>query len=228
MARKKTGVMTGLAGKGIGRGLIALLAGAALTCCVPVALAAAGSGSGGSSTDKGTSAAATGTAGKGADEVMSADNGGVAWTEDADCASCHVSQAESAAKSLLLKAHPQLECVSCHDDAEKLEGLHAKATAKKAARLRVLRKTEVSTEMCKACHDTDELAEETEDFEGVVDDEGTVVNPHDLPTTAREHAYIDCLKCHSAHSSDEYADQANEYCMGCHHDGVYECYTCHA
>ena len=62
----------------------------------------------------------------------------------------------------------------------------------------------------------------------LTDDEGTVVNPHDVPANAdHEGAGISCSSCHKVHTAEGAAQTAPTVCKNCHHHGVYECGTCH-
>ena len=79
---------------------------------------------------------------------------------------------------------------------------------------------------CTTCHNPDDVKAATEDSVVLTDENGTVVNPHDLPEGA-DHAKIDCLDCHTAHKAQEASETALNTCTGCHHTGVFECGTCH-
>ena len=70
------------------------------------------------------------------------------------------------------------------------------------------------------------LAELTDGSDVLVDSEGTVVNPHDLPTVS-DHAAITCIDCHKVHAEADAAKTARSLCRTCHHEDVFECYTCH-
>lgn len=72
------------------------------------------------------------------------------------------------------------------------------------------------------------LIEATADSTVLTDSNGTVVNPHDLPAV-KDHDGIECATCHKIHDPEPDAPKvASKKCLTCHHDGVYECYTCHA
>lgn len=60
----------------------------------------------------------------------------------------------------------------------------------------------------------------------LTDENGTTVNPHDLPAV-EDHASITCVTCHKGHSSDTIEESAVKACALCHHENVFECYTCH-
>lgn len=151
------------------------------------------------------------------------------WVSEEECISCHQAEGQSVDDDATLCAtHAALlSCTDCHDDFDVLAQCHEGATADKATSVRFLKRTDVEVETCVLCHNPTDLAEKTADSTAVIDDNGTTVNPHDLPDSAREHAYINCVKCHQMHKASDAAYAANDYCMGCHHDGIYECGTCH-
>lgn len=60
----------------------------------------------------------------------------------------------------------------------------------------------------------------------LVDVNGTVVNPHDLPVN-KSHATLTCATCHTMHNNAPLEETATKACLKCHHDNVYECFTCH-
>ncbi len=66
----------------------------------------------------------------------------------------------------------------------------------------------------------------TADSTVLTDEKGTTVNPHDLPAV-EDHASINCIDCHKGHSSDTIEVSAMKACTLCHHENVFECYTCH-
>lgn len=70
------------------------------------------------------------------------------------------------------------------------------------------------------------LAALTADSEALVDAEGTVVNPHALPEGS-SHEAITCTDCHKVHAEADPAKAALGKCRSCHHEDVFECYTCH-
>ena len=77
------------------------------------------------------------------------------------------------------------------------------------------------------CHGSYEaLAEKTASSTILTDNDGTTVNPHDMPVN-EDHETIDCGSCHDMHASDDIAKTAQKACQSCHHMGTYECYTCH-
>ncbi len=66
----------------------------------------------------------------------------------------------------------------------------------------------------------------TADIEYLTDANGTTVNPHDLPVN-KSHATLSCATCHAMHDDATLEETAVKACIKCHHDNVYECFTCH-
>lgn len=69
-------------------------------------------------------------------------------------------------------------------------------------------------------------ASATADVTYLTDANGTTVNPHDLPVN-KSHDTITCATCHSMHDTDPLEETTVDACIKCHHDNVYECFTCH-
>ena len=80
---------------------------------------------------------------------------------------------------------------------------------------------------CTTCHNLDDVKAATEDSVVLTDENGTVVNPHAIPD-AKEHKDISCQSCHKMHAESKPASLAPTLCQDCHHEDVYECYTCHS
>lgn len=172
-----------------------------------------------SKTSKGADDAAAPAAGP-SDEL-------VAWAEGMACEACHADQAasvEDEACTMAVHAPLELDCVACHAD-DALMDVHAKAKADAKLPTK-LKKTKVA-DGCATCHATEALIEATADSEALTDSEGTVVNPHDLPAV-KDHKSFTCDACHKMHTSDSPANRAATQCVSCHHEDVYECYTCHS
>jgi len=151
----------------------------------------------------------------------------VAWSIDVDCGTCHIAeQASYGQPDCLAGKHADSSCLSCHVDAAALEGIHDNkaSTDKMPSRLK---KTEVLDATCLACHygTKEALAANTPGVK-VTDENGTAVNPHDLPATD-EHGRIVCGNCHVPHEAAPTQTQAETKCTTCHHQNVYECHTCH-
>lgn len=151
------------------------------------------------------------------------------WSTDTDCAACHSKEGSSLQSTECVagshSASQGLQCVTCHNDESTLSQVHASAGNKKAPKR--LKKTEVNADVCLSCHDMETLAAATADFTGLTDSQGTTVNPHDLPRNEDHSAEISCTSCHSGHGDNSPSEQATDLCVGCHHENVYECGTCH-
>ena len=81
---------------------------------------------------------------------------------------------------------------------------------------------------CTPCHATEDLVAATAECTALTDNNGTVVNPHDLPAVA-DHEGLACSSCHKKHDIGTGIDKtAQRSCVSCHHAYVYDCFTCHA
>ena len=124
---------------------------------------------------------------------------------------------------MIASIHPD-QCTVCHSDTDALTELHvnAKGTARqKSARL----KNAVQNETCLACHGSyEELAKATADSTVLTDEQGRTGNPHDIPQVPGHDDPVACTSCHAVHKEYE----PMRYCTGCHHEGGFECNTCHA
>lgn len=156
----------------------------------------------------------------------------VEWSLDSDCVTCHVDQGSSKEDSSTTAfVHASVECVVCHDDADGLAEVHEDVTTEDGIPTR-LKKTEVGEGVCLGCHESkhtsyEVLAEATADSVALTDENGLVVNPHDLPESYG-HDDIVCGSCHVMHADQEPSDKAMTTCVGCHHENVFECGTCHS
>ena len=151
------------------------------------------------------------------------------WSEDSDCATCHATESGSFsdAKCLAGSQHQSVACVTCHADKDALSAAHegVSATDKMPEKLKA---TEVSSAACLSCHDSwDALAAKTADSTVLTDSQGKVVNPHALPAGHAEERAT-CSDCHSMHGATDATTDAPKVCIGCHHQNVYACNTCHA
>ena len=117
-----------------------------------------------------------------------------------------------------------MACTDCHMN-EILITRHEKVTAE-SRMPKILKRAKIDDAVCVSCHDSEDLREATADFEGLVDENDTVVNPHDIPQV-EDHADITCTTCHKMHSVDAPEEKAISSCTSCHHAGVFECGTCH-
>ena len=149
---------------------------------------------------------------------------------DVSCTGCHAKATEAMQQAGFTGAnHASMDCTTCHNDEAGLSAAHANNFDSKAAsRVAVLSKTSIDPETCFTCHGSmEELAEKTADCIVLTDNNGTVVNPHALPE-GHFGDKVDCSSCHKMHSATDTATSASNSCIGCHHDSVYECGTCHA
>lgn len=155
----------------------------------------------------------------------------VAWTPDMDCATCHTDEdatmGDAAMGACIHVQKTQATCVTCHADESGLSKVHEDATATDKMPKK-LKATSVDAETCQAagCHDLskDEMLALTADVVDLTDSQGTQVNPHDVMGRTEGHAEILCSDCHNMHTSEV---KAADTCVACHHQGVYECNTCH-
>ena len=208
---------------------------AALSCALALALpcaAFAATAAAGKATDKAdTQAQQAANKAEQQDEAQAAGPSDelLAWADETDCTSCH----EVPAKSLddetcaaSLHTALGLGCTDCHADEKGLAKGHKKAK-EGVAQVKRLKKSEVDGEICLTCHKQEDLAKATAEQDVLADKEGTVVNPHDLPAV-EEHQGVSCASCHYMHREKPALETAPAVCDGCHHDGVYKCFTCHA
>jgi len=211
----------------------------ALALALPCAAFAAGASAGGDAKQETDGAKAQ------AAEEMGPSDELLAWAQDNDCASCHVDEAASfeAAEEEVdedeakedegekkvapaeLHAPFKLACIDCHADDVLIER-HEGVTEESKTPTR-LKKSEVPLASCETCHPAKVLVKATAESTALTDADGTVVNPHDVPAI-KEHEEIVCDSCHKMHKDTSPKNRAAELCVGCHHDDVYECYTCHA
>lgn len=151
------------------------------------------------------------------------------WSESSDCSVCHEQQCESMEDSdCLASKHGSLSCGSCHADTAILGKVHEGVDPAAEAKATRLKKTSVDIALCQSCHGSlADLAEKTQSSTVCTDSNGTVVNPHALPEN-EEHSDIDCSSCHFMHDEKAVTEQVKNLCSSCHHENVYECFTCHA
>lgn len=168
-----------------------------------------------------------------------------AWSPDADCMSCHVSEAESMGDATTLyslhgKHSTMSACIDCHgEDGAALAKAHENYMGEKARIPSKLKKTDVTDAVCttSGCHEMGELVGLTADAP-LVDGEGTRVNPHSMVgdplhgVGGDTGSNLTCVTCHEMHAAGSAEgsfarEAANARCIGCHHADVYECNTCH-
>jgi predicted CXXCH cytochrome family protein len=152
------------------------------------------------------------------------------WSSDSDCSFCHTAEVESgngATATYTYHVNQQnMACSSCHtDDEGTLTKAHKNYTTAKLPE--ELRRSEVSTAACSGCHRADDLKMATAALTILTDSTGLTINPHDLPTTETHTAKITCASCHKMHSTEPVEETAPEFCIGCHHENIYACGTCH-
>lgn len=152
----------------------------------------------------------------------------VEWSPQSDCSMCHsaeeLSKGDATTAAGMHPASTQVDCMSCHNDTSGLTKAHDGVLVDDKAATR-LRTTKVTSETCTAsgCHDDEAARKEvTAGLTLLTDNNGTTVNPHDLPT-GEGHNAISCSSCHKGHETIE----ADKFCITCHHEHVYECGTCH-
>lgn len=207
---------------------------AALSCALALALPCAAFAAT-TAADKATSKADTQTqqAANKAEQQDEAQTAGpsdelLAWADETDCASCHEVPAKSLENETCaasLHTALGLGCTDCHAD-DALIDIHGKMKPNAKVPTK-LKKSDLSVETCAACHSSEALVEATADSSALTDSEGTVVTPHDIPDV-KEHKDISCQSCHKMHAESKPASMAPTLCQDCHHEDVYECYTCHS
>lgn len=155
-------------------------------------------------------------------ELVSQDD--FTWSPDLACAPCHVREAQTAASACTNFSGAQSNCITCHDDAQKLTTAHENIRSVKPASK--LERTTVETEACVSCHDIEFLAASTIDSVTLVDNNGIILNPHALPETG-SHSRIGCTDCHTIHDTTDALETTPKVCQNCHHTDAYECNICH-
>lgn len=152
-----------------------------------------------------------------------------AWTPESDCLSCHTSELESGndpACTYSIHVAQGASCMHCHTDADgKLEEAHADYAVNKVPTK--LRYTDVEEEACLSCHDKEGIKAATVDSVVLTDENGTAVNPHDLPVVGDHDKNNPCSSCHQMHKPTSLEEDAKQACSSCHHMNVFECGTCH-
>lgn len=151
------------------------------------------------------------------------------WSPSSDCSVCHTDETHTG-NGTLAEIHVDLEtsCTDCHSDSDALTKLHQNCDV--ANLPSGLTETAMNDLNCanEACHNmtAEEFISLTEESTALIDDEGLRVNPHEVQTLTAGHidAEMTCADCHPAHKNRD----AIDYCLSCHHDGVFECGTCHA
>ncbi len=154
------------------------------------------------------------------------------WSINSDCTSCHVDASQDGTACSAHLATGKVTCTDCHT-ADAITPVHENLTnaadaASTAATLTQLSQTTVNASICESCHDINEVAATTTNSTVLTDADGTVVNPHALPTTGPHTTDITCTDCHKQHSTTTLDKSAQRECQSCHHTNVYQCGTCHS
>lgn len=150
------------------------------------------------------------------------------WATDTDCNICHIQEEESMQNpECPASLHSDQECIVCHDDEAGLADVHKKVKTTEDPEKGRLWTTEINELICADCHDKAELIQLTASNDNLKDSEGTIVNPHDVPENA-SHATITCSSCHKMHQANDVGAESRRLCIGCHHQDVWECGSCHA
>ncbi|WP_302395701.1 hypothetical protein [Eggerthella sinensis] len=155
----------------------------------------------------------------------------VDWNMQIDCKTCHTHEADTMQDASCPQAsqHADLACTQCHTEEATLKQAHEGVTyADKPASKATVVTVDAETCQASACHGTmEDMAAITADSQELVDDKGTVANPHELPSNEQHDAnQPTCTDCHKVHTKD-LQKAAMKYCAQCHHRGVFECGTCH-
>lgn len=156
---------------------------------------------------------------------------GYEWDTQSDCGTCHQQeQASQEDTSCLVSQHKEVTCITCHVDNQDLTDAHQNATAGEVTAKR-LKKTSVEDATCSPCHGSyEELASTTSASTSLTDLKDLTINPHEVTSTYNKngaHDIITCSSCHVMHEKSAPAEKAQATCKSCHHEDVYECYTCH-
>jgi hypothetical protein len=148
------------------------------------------------------------------------------WGPDSDCGICHAKEIETTDASACPQAGATPDtCMTCHVQEPELVTVHANVTTAETTKSSRLKQTVVEESLCLECHDSYEvLAVKTSEVTTLTDDNGLTVNPHAIPTTGN-HDEITCTSCHVKHGK---SNAARRVCVGCHHQTVWECNTCHS
>lgn len=151
------------------------------------------------------------------------------WDSTADCSVCHQEEHDSFAEATTtvgFHATQGLTCSTCHTDSSALQTIHKKVTSASKTPIR-LKSTKVEQAACLSCHESlESLAQKSAGSIVLTDANGMVVNPHALPENS-DHAIISCVSCHKMHNDETVEKTAQDLCISCHHEKVFECNTCH-
>ncbi|MDR1184909.1 MAG: cytochrome c3 family protein [Coriobacteriales bacterium] len=147
------------------------------------------------------------------------------WSPETDCGICHAKEIETTKASLCPEtgAAPNI-CMTCHVQESELATVHVDITTTENPKSSRLKVTTVDESTCLNCHGSyEELAVKSVDVDTLTDDNGLKINPHALPESGN-HSAITCVSCHVKHGK---SNAARRVCVGCHHQTIWECNTCH-
>ncbi len=149
--------------------------------------------------------------------------GASTWSMQSNCAGCHTTEAASQTDGMhSASRHAEIPCVTCHQDDSTLSVAHTDL-AKTPSQTWL--DAPIDNAVCFKCHEGwASLAKRTQNSRALVDLKNAVVNPHAIPQTASHNQNPFCHVCHAMHLG---AKPVGEYCVGCHHKKVFECYSCH-
>ncbi|HIW76000.1 MULTISPECIES: cytochrome c3 family protein [Gordonibacter] len=155
----------------------------------------------------------------------------VDWTMDIDCKTCHTTEAGTMTDAAYPQAmeHGDMQCSQCHTEEATLKTAHEGVTyADKPASKATVVTVDAQTCQDPACHGTlADMAVITADNTNFKDDKGAVQNPHEYASNEQHDANVPtCTDCHKIHTKNVQKD-AMKWCAQCHHQGVFQCGTCH-
>lgn len=151
----------------------------------------------------------------------------VEWSMESDCVMCHTDQQASMENTAQAASnHAAVTCVTCHNDESAMEKSHDGKTAD-SKMPKKLKRSKIDAAACASCHSAEDLKAATADVAVLTDQNGTTVNPHDVPANSGHEGQVDCASCHTMHGEADVQAAAQEKCSSCHHKDVYECGTCH-
>jgi hypothetical protein len=147
------------------------------------------------------------------------------WSSETDCTICHAKETETTEATSCPEtgATPNI-CMTCHVQESELATIHVGITTTENPKSSRLKATAVDESICLSCHGSyEELAIKSADVDTLTDDNGLKINPHALPESGN-HSAITCVSCHVKHGK---SNAARRVCVGCHHQTIWECNTCH-
>lgn len=148
------------------------------------------------------------------------------WSPDINCKNCHTVEAASFSEEMVASVHTVQACVSCHNDVNVLSEVHVGVTTADNPPAKLSTAAKISDELCDSCHDLESRSQATLGSTILTDNNGTIVNPHLLPES-HQGQKVSCIDCHVMHKTNDIAKSAQNTCISCHHENVYQCGTCH-